>query len=60
MKDYTYAKAEIEANPVWALAFRMSEVDNDNAPIGWSKYTVLARWLIDNFDMTPILKNMQK
>jgi hypothetical protein len=50
--DPTYIAAEIAANPVWQLAFRLSEVDNDNAPIGWSRYIALARWLLDTFEMT--------
>ena len=50
--DPTYVQAEIQANPVWTLAFRMSEFDNDNAPLGWGDYRPLAQWLINNFDMT--------
>ena len=53
MPDPTYVKSEIDAHPTWALAFRMSEVNNDNAPIGWSEYIPLASWLLWNFDMTP-------
>jgi len=52
MNDPTYIKTEIEANSVWKLAFRISEFDNDNAPIGWGKYIPLARWLIANYMMT--------
>jgi len=52
MTDPTYVRAQIDANPVWKLAFRLSEVDNDNAPIGWSRYTHIARWLIETFEMT--------
>lgn len=50
--DPTYVKAEIDANPAWKLAWRLSEVDNDNAPIGWSRYIPLASWLFITFDMT--------
>ena len=53
MSDPTYVKAEIEANPKWALAFRLSEVDNDNAPIGWARYIPLAGWLLTTFELTP-------
>jgi len=49
--DPTYVKAQIDADPVWQLAFRLSEVDNDNAPIGWFRYTPLARWLLETFDL---------
>jgi hypothetical protein len=51
MKDPTYVQAEIDANPEWKLAHRLSEVDNDNAPIGWYRYAPLARWLLRTFDM---------
>ena len=54
MNDPTYVKAEIDANPDWALAFRMSEVDNDNAPIGWFRYVTLACWVRRNFVEKPI------
>jgi hypothetical protein len=51
MNDPTYVKATIEASPVWRLAFRLSEVDNDNAPIGWYEYAPLARWLLKTFEL---------
>ena len=51
LNDPTYVKSEIEANPIWALAWRLSEVDNDNAPIGWSRYVNLAHWLLSTFDL---------
>jgi len=54
--DPTYVKAEIEANPVWALAWRLSEVDNDNAPIGWWRYITIARWLLETFTLTEVRK----
>lgn len=38
MNDPTYIKAEIEANLLWHLAWVMSELRNDSAPIGWSRY----------------------
>lgn len=53
MNDPTYVQDEINAKPNWTLAFRLSEVHNDNAPIGWSNYIGLASWLLSNFDMTP-------
>lgn len=52
MKDPTYVQAEIEANPVWKLAHLMSEMDNDNAPLGWSEYIPLARLLLEKFVLT--------
>jgi hypothetical protein len=50
--DPTYVREAIDANPEWRLAFRLSEVDNDDAPLGWARYIPLARWLRENFDMT--------
>lgn len=48
--DPTYAKAEIDADPAWRLAWRLSEVDNDDAPIGWSRYIPLARWVLNHYE----------
>ena len=53
MIDPTYIQAEIDSKPEWKLAFRMSEVDNDNSPIGWSRYITLASWIIRTFDLLP-------
>lgn len=44
--DPTYVKEQIEANPVWYLAWTLSEIQNDDAPIGWSKYISTARCLM--------------
>lgn len=49
--DPTYIKKDIDANPTWKLAFWMSEIHNDNAPIGWSKYIILARFILDRFEL---------
>lgn len=49
--DPTYVRALIDANPTWSLAFRLSEVDNDNAPIGWARYINLASWLLATFEL---------
>ena len=38
MNDPTYDKKVIEQNGVWHIAFIISEMVNDMAPIGWSKY----------------------
>lgn len=51
MKDPTYVREEIESNPVWDLAFVLSEIRNDNAPIGWSKYIMDAECLLAAFDI---------
>ena len=50
--DPTYVKEEINADPVWKLAFWMSEIDNDSAPIGWGDYRVLASAVLRRFDLT--------
>lgn len=50
--DPSYTKAIIDANPVWKLAFWMSEIDNENAPIGWSRYVWLASVILNTFDLT--------
>ena len=49
--DPTYITADIEKNPVWKLAHWMSEVDNDNAPIGWGRYINLARFVLDKYKL---------
>ena len=53
LPDPTYVKAEIEANPEWHLAFVLSEIVNDNAPIGWSEQILTARCLLAAFDIKP-------
>ena len=45
MNDPTYDKKEIEANPVWHLAWFISELVNDLAPVGWGRYIKIARAL---------------
>lgn len=47
MQDPTYNRKEIDNNSITKLAFILSELHNDNAPIGWSSYIVIARWLIE-------------
>lgn len=44
--DPTYQKDLIDANPVWKKAFELSEMYNDNAPIGWSTYIPEAERLL--------------
>jgi len=51
MKDPTYERAEIEANPVWFIAWIISEHLNDNAPLGWSRYIGAANSILDHFDV---------
>jgi hypothetical protein len=49
--DPTYVKDEIDANPEWELAFTLSELLNDEAPIGWSKYIGMARCLLAAYEI---------
>lgn len=51
MNDPTYVRSIIDADPVWRLAFWLSEQDNDNAPIGWARYIPLATALRTRFTM---------
>lgn len=51
MSDPTYDKAVIDADPVWQLAFSLSEIQNDNAPLGWSKYIGVAKCLLANYEI---------
>jgi len=51
VNDPTYNREEIDKNPVWQLAFILSEIQNDAAPIGWSKYIWVAKCLLDAYDM---------
>jgi hypothetical protein len=46
-----YAAAEKGKNPVEDLAWLMSELHNDNAPIGWRGYIPLAAALMERFEM---------
>ena len=51
--DPTYDRAAIDANPVWALAFTLSEIMNDGAPIGWARYIGPAELLFGFWDIKP-------
>jgi len=46
IKDPTYIRTQIDANPVWRVAWIISEHNNDNAPIGWSSYIPVAEELV--------------
>jgi hypothetical protein len=43
--DPTYQQDQIDANPIWRVAFILSEILNDNAPIGWGGYIYAAERL---------------
>ena len=53
MNDPTYERDKIDADPVWQLAFILSEIRNDNAPIGWSRYITDAKCLLAHYDIKP-------
>jgi hypothetical protein len=46
MEDPTYNRREIDSNPIWKLAFEISEQKNDMAPLGWSRYIAEAKMQI--------------
>jgi hypothetical protein len=47
MSDPTYNRLAIDANPIWKIAFMMSEMLNDNAPLGWGRYIDTAKKAIE-------------
>ena len=49
--DPTYVREDIDADPVWELAFAISEIENDNAPIGWGQYIPTAKCLLIHYDI---------
>lgn len=49
MDDPTYNVEEINKNPVWQLAYSLSEIMNDDAPLGWAKYIFAAECLLSNY-----------
>lgn len=49
--DPTYNRDEINANQEWELAFTLSEIENDNAPIGWSRYLLTAQLLLHHYEI---------
>lgn len=49
--DPTYDIREIEKNPEWDVAFVLSEIYNDDAPLGWSKYIDAAKCLLATFEI---------
>ncbi len=49
--DPTYDRDRINANPVWELAFVLSEMQNDNAPLGWGRYIWVAESLMKRYDI---------
>lgn len=51
MPDPTYVMAEIRRVPEWEVAHTLSEILNDNAPIGWFKYVGTAKCLLAAYDM---------
>lgn len=56
VSDPTYDREAIRANPEWELAFTLSEIMNDNAPLGWGKYRYAAGCLLNNYEIRRIAK----
>lgn len=52
MADPTYDKEKILANPEWHIAWILSEIRNDSAPIGWGRYLYEAQELLRHYDVT--------
>lgn len=51
ISDPTYRMEEINANPVWKLAFFMSEIENTTAPLGWGGYILLAKAILSKYEL---------
>lgn len=49
--DPTYNQEEIQAKLEWQLAFSLSEISNDFAPIGWGRFIPVAKCLLANYDI---------
>jgi hypothetical protein len=50
--DFAYTLAKQTGNcenPVWDVAWTLSEILNDNAPIGWSRYISTAELLLAKY-----------
>ncbi len=52
--DPTYDKEEIKRNGIWGIAFIISEMVNDNAPIGWGKYIPYAEKIVKEAGQGPL------
>lgn len=51
MSDPTYDREQIDANPEWELAFVLSEIMNDGAPMGWGRYISVAKCLLASYEI---------
>jgi len=49
--DPTYDKEKINTDPIWKLAFLLSEIEDDKALLGWARYITTARCLLDKCDI---------
>ena len=50
--DPTYLIDKIREKPEWDLAWTLSELMNDNAPIGWGEYIWIAELLLRKYTIT--------
>lgn len=46
MSDPTYDPEVLRTNGVWQIAFVISEMVNDAAPVGWSRFIPLANQVL--------------
>lgn len=60
MRDPTYVREQIDMNPEWRLAFVLSEIMNDGAPIGWGRYISTAKCLLANHNIEPKARSFQQ
>ena len=51
MSDPTYVQSEIKEKPEWDLAYVLSEIMNDNSPLGWSEYVYVAKLLLSEYEI---------
>jgi len=51
-----YSKPDM-TNPTDRLAHVLSEMHNDNAPLGWERYRSLANLLMAKFPITDIVRD---
>lgn len=56
MSDPTYDRTEINKNPEYLIAFILSELGNDEAPIGWSVYLTDAKVILQELKKNKYIK----
>jgi len=59
MQDPTYDREVISKNGIWNIAFTISEMVNDMAPIGWSKYVPIAEKTVKEASLGPLPEDIK-